>query len=71
MLGEAEEEEEEAAVVCVMWYFLSAMPQVDYSHPELSGRFKAARIQMMNLASQSQAAIMADHLFCALLTLQL
>lgn len=56
---------------CVMWYFLSAMTQVGYIHPELGVRFKVADIKMTNPASQSQAPIMPDHLTCAPLTLHL
>lgn len=57
--------------MCVMWYFLSVMPQVGYSHPELSVSFKAADIKMINSTSQSQAPIMPDHFLCTLLTLHL
>lgn len=58
-------------LLCVRWYFLSAVPQVGYLHPELSIRFKATDIKMINLASQRQAPIMPDHFLCPLLTLNL
>lgn len=64
-------EEEEELLLCVMWYFLSAMPQVGHSHPEFSARFKAEDIKMIYLWSQSQASIAHDHFLCALLTLSL
>ena len=40
-----------------MCYFLSAMPQAEYLHPELSIKIKVADIKMINNASQSQAPI--------------
>lgn len=65
-----EEEEEEAAVVGDEVFSLSHATSCS-SHPELSVRFKAADIKMINSASQSQAPIMPDHFLCALLTLHL
>lgn len=62
------EEGETVLGVCVMCYFLSAKPQAGYLHPELSIRIKVANIQMINLASQSQAPIMPDHFYVALLS---
>ncbi len=57
MLLEEAEEVEEAVSVSAVWYFLSAMPQAGYLHPELSIRIKVADIKMINLASQSRAPI--------------
>lgn len=58
-------------LLCVRWYFASAVPQVGHLHPELSIRFKASDIKMIHLASQSQAPIMPDHFLCPLHILHL
>lgn len=43
--------------VSTICYFLSAMPQAENLHPELSIRIKVADIKMINSASQSRAPI--------------